>query len=95
MREIKFRGISKLTNEWVYGYYYNMNTYKNNNELRHIIVYENEGPGNQNEHDPVVGETVGQYTGIKDVEDKKVYEGDIVKYKREGLSKIGKIMYGL
>ena len=65
MREIRFRGKSCVTGEWVYGYYYM--TKKGGG---HRIIDEK---GDCWRVDP---KTVGQFTGLKDKEGKEIYEGD-------------------
>lgn len=81
MREIEFRGKTVLENEWVYGFYYNTDDCRKGNR-RHIIIRNNNGPGWSKIEELVIPETVSQYIGIKDIHDTKVFQGDIVKVKR-------------
>lgn len=80
MREILFRGKSVLDGNWVHGFYYNTDDNLKCN-IRHIIMWRNNGPGRQQIEEPVNPETVSQYIGIKDIHDTKVFQGDIVRCK--------------
>lgn len=71
-REILFRGKRTDSSEWVEGSYWLSRSAVR--ETTHIT----DSYGNLF---CVIPETVGQYTGLTDKNDAKIFEGDIIKYK--------------
>lgn len=84
MRKILYRGKSKRTNKWVYGYLVELGKESFTDDSKYGIIEKaipilNEDTLYNVHIEEIIPETAGQYTILRDIHKDRIFEGDIVE----------------
>ena len=90
MRTIKFRGKAHKNGKWYYG------SLVYSDEINALIYFQTRnGWVKVKDWVYVNKETVGQFSGLYDCNKKAIYEGDILKWEKDGLMYVVKFWDGM
>lgn len=82
MRKIKYRGKQMKNGKWIYGFYFEI---EHNDDKSHVHGYITANPLLEKMPKDVASfieiytNTIGQFIGFSDINDKEIYEGDILR----------------
>ncbi len=93
MMKIKYRGKRKDNSEWVYGYYV-LDTRDSEPRIITNTEYSTGTYFQSSLAHRIIPETIGLFTGRKDMNDKEIYQGHLLKSKYDGSGSFVEVKYG-